>query len=109
VGSVLSGLIIAVVAAWIWHFYGRLWRSSIALSTAPALDEAAGFGLRVRPAPGRAAWVATGRIDGLEVRIAWLGGIAGERSRVDIGGLRRTMPLLCSAEALREALTGAEE
>ena len=107
--GVLSGLIIAVVAAWIWHGFGRLWRDSLGSAAAAALDEAAVLGLRVRPARGRSAWLATGEIEGIPVQIAWAGGIFGERTRIDIGGLKRTTSLICGAAELRAALAGREE
>jgi hypothetical protein len=38
-----------------------------------------------------------------------MGGIFGERTRIDIGGLKRTTALICGADELRSALAGREE
>ncbi len=107
--GVLSGLLIALVAAWIWHWLGRVWRGGLAEDAASALDEAASLGLRVRPARHRQAWLADGYLDGVFVRISWQGGLLGERSQVDIGGLRHTAPLIRDRAMLRAVLTGPEE
>lgn len=109
VSGVLTGLVIAMVAAWIWHFYGRLWRHTIGASSAEALDEAATMGLRVRPAAGRAGWLATGKLDGITVRIAWMGGIRGERTSINIGSHHRVVPLVTTGLLLREVLSAGEE
>ena len=107
--GILSGILIALVAAWIWHGLGRIWRGGIAEEAATALDCAAELGLRVWPARHQPAWWADGTLDGVRVRITWIGGLLGERTRIDIGGLRRTVPLIRDASALLAALSGAEE
>jgi len=109
VSGVLSGLVIAVVAAWIWYGFGRLWRVTLGAEAGQALDEAARMGLKVRPSRSCAAWLATGVLDDIPVRIAWMGGIRGERTRISIGRLKRTVPLIRGAAALRSALAGCEE
>lgn len=85
-----------------------MWRGFIGAAASDALDDAAGLGLRVRPAKGL-GWIGSGRLDGIEVRIAWMGGIRGERTLLNIGGLKRTMPLITSAHGLRSALASPEE
>jgi len=107
VSGVVSGILIALAAAWIWHGYGRLWRHSIATDAAEALDMAAALGMRVRPSSRRCAWIAEGALDGVPVRIVWAGGVFGERTLVDIGGLCSRTSLVCSEAQLHSMLRSA--
>jgi len=109
VSGTLSGILIALVAAWIWQLYGRIWRGSIAEEAAAALDAAAGLGLRVWPSRHTSAWFAAGAIESVQIRIAWRGGILGARTHLNVGGLKRSRALICTEAELRDVLREVEE
>jgi len=105
---VLSGLIVAVVAAWLKYAFNRLWQKSLASDASEALEYAVSLGLRVLPVGWGPAVVVEGQLDGKPIRLEWVGGIRGERSRVRVGELRESMPMLRTAAELQSVLGGEE-
>jgi hypothetical protein len=105
---VLSGLIVAVVAAWAKYAFNRLWQKSLASDASEALAYAVSLGLRVLPAGWGPTVVVEGQLDGQAIRLEWGGGLRGERTRVRVGEARESMPMLRTAADVRSALGGEE-
>jgi hypothetical protein len=104
VSSGLSGVLILLGAVWGWVLFNRLWHRTLAALAAPAIAAAEAKGLRLR-APGRLArLVAEGNFGSQWVRVEWRGGPFGERSKVYMGDLVESLPLICTPEALEHAL-----
>lgn len=102
--SALSGLIILALALYGWAWFNRLWHGSLRALAGPALAAAEARGLRLRPPGLRARLVAVGNIGSQSVRVEWIGGARGERSRVYLGDLVEDLPLITTDEALTAAL-----
>ena len=100
----LSGFLILIGAVWGVYLFNRLWQQSLHQRAGGAIDAAAARGL-VLSEPGLSAClVATGVLDGRQVRLEWRGGFLGPRSRLVVDGKGRWGTLIADAEALEAAL-----
>lgn len=75
--SLLSGFLIALLAAWAWVMFNRLWQATLRSRAAAALAHARMRGFQVKPDGTRARVVAVGAIGSEPVRIEWRGGVTG--------------------------------
>lgn len=75
--SLLSGFLIAVLAAWALVMFNRLWQATLRSRASAALKHARSLGFRVKPDGMRARVVAVGAIGSEPVRIEWRGGVTG--------------------------------
>lgn len=101
IGSVVGGLLVAVVAAWAWLLYARLEQAWLEHAAGEALDAALARGLRLRPTGFRARLIAHGD-DGL--RVVWRTGLLGPRTVIVQRGQRRPLPLVRTRAELDQAL-----
>lgn len=102
--SILSGLLLAVLAAWAMVVFNRLWQSSLRMDAADAIAGAAAGGLEVMPDGLRARVVAEGSIGSERVRVEWRGGWQGSETLILRGDSLQRMALVNSASELRRHL-----
>ena len=102
--SVLAGLLIAVAMPWIWLLFQRLWQGSLLEEAGEAIALAQSRGFVLDPGGFRARLVARGELSGEPAVLEWGGGPMGTWSRLRVGGVRRTLPLLTSSVELAALL-----
>jgi hypothetical protein len=102
--SILSGLLLAVLAAWAMVVFNRLWQSSIRVDAADAIAGASAGGLEVLPDGLRARVVAEGSVGSERVRVEWRGGWQGSETLILRGDSCQRMALVASASELRQHL-----
>lgn len=107
--SLLSGLLIAVLAGWAVVMFNRLWQTTLRNRAAPALAHARKRGFRVRPDGTRARVVAVGAIGSEPVRIEWRGGVTGLHVFLLRGDQVRRLPFIEDAMALDAVLCTVPE
>lgn len=103
--SVLSGLLVTVVAAWALYLVHRLQQGWLFSQVQEALARAAERGLVLAPTGLRSRLVAR-PAEGAGPRIEWRTGILGPRTVVRASGGTRRLPLVRTAQELDAALDG---
>ncbi|HCH62165.1 MAG: hypothetical protein CL927_18695 [Deltaproteobacteria bacterium] len=106
--SLLSGLLIAVLAAWAMVMFNRLWQSTLRSRAAPALAHAQTRGMTVHPDGTRARVVAEGSIGSEPIRIEWRGGVTGLHVILLLGDRILRLPFIEDPLAFEEALLSAQ-
>lgn len=104
--SVLSGLLVTVVAAWAFYGINRLQQGWLLSQVQGALDRAAERGLTLSPLGLRARLVARPTEGAAAPRIEWRTGVLGPRTLLWSAQGARRLPLLRTAAELDEALDG---
>lgn len=99
--SVLSGLLLLVLALWVRLLWVDLQQRWLWRRAGAALERARARGYRLRPRGLRCRLVAEGGDPSLPRRLVWATGLAGPHLRVD----GRVLPLACTAEELEAALS----
>lgn len=106
--SVLSGLLLLVLAFWGRVFFARLQQEWLLLRAGAAVERAEERGLSLAPVGLRSRLVVSGEVDGRPVRLEWRTGLSGPHCVVVRGAqrlsARRVLPLLCTGEELDRAL-----
>jgi len=104
INSVLSGLILLLMAFWASYLLARLWQRSLAEELAEVISHARSLGLRLAPAGIRTRVEMRGFWDNTDAAITWKGGMLGERTVVTMGDRIRRLPLITRAEQLDTVL-----
>lgn len=104
--SILSGLLVAVLAGWAMVVFNRLWQTTLRERAQEAIDHAASRGLALQPAGLRARLVARGAIGSEQVQVEWRGGWRGPHVLLTRGDERSLLPFAADAGAI-DALLAA--
>lgn len=102
--SVMSGLLLTVVAAWAWYGMIRLHQGWLLAQVEGALERAEQRGLVLSPLGLRARLVVRPADDAPTVRIEWRTGVLGPRTLVRSSAGTRRLPLVRTADELDQAL-----
>lgn len=102
----LSGLLVAVAAPWLFVVFHRLQQAWLEQAAGAALDALPAHGLELQPTGFRSRLVARGP-GSLEV--SWRTGVLGPRTVVRRGDERRVLPLVRTPDELARALGGAAQ
>jgi hypothetical protein len=102
--SLLSGILIAVLAGWAMVMFNRLWQATLRQDAADALAHAQARGLTIHPDGLRARVVAEGSVGSERIRIEWCGGWRGPHVTMLRGDRFVRMPFIESAAALDAVL-----
>lgn len=102
--SILSGVLLAVMAGWAMVVFNRLWQGTLRSDAAEALEHARTRGLTVLPSGLRARVVAEGAVGSERVRLEWRGGWRGPHTVIQRGDRFRYLDLLTTADDLDSAL-----
>jgi hypothetical protein len=106
--SILSGLILAVLAGWAMVMFNRLWQHTLRRDAAVALEHAIARGLTVFPDGLMARIVAEGAIGSELVRLEWRGGWRGAHTVMWRGDRFHRLPLVTSTAELDGALQSSD-
>lgn len=101
--SVLSGLLLLVLAFWGRLFFARLQQEWLLLRAGEAVRRAEDLGLQLAPVGLRSRLRVDGLVKGRRVQVEWRTGLAGPYCCV-VQGSCRVLPLLCTATELDDAL-----
>ena len=101
--SVLSGLLLLVLAFWGRLLFARLQQEWLLLRAGEAVQRALDLGLQLQPVGLRSRLRAEGQLQGRPVRVEWRTGLSGPYCQVERGSTR-LLPLLCTGQELDQAL-----
>lgn len=104
VNSVLSGLLIAVLAGWAMVVFNRIWQGFLTEEAAGGIEAAKQRGLVLHPPGLRARRVADGAIGSERIRVEWRGDWRGPHSVVYRGDRLMRRPLITDTASLDAVL-----